>query len=267
MNIFQQFIESLYSPATIAKFRFQKIGKTILYVFVLMLLATIPPAIILGTSISSLYNTAEEHFTETFPDFAIQNGVLSSDAEEPIIIEEDGEVIVFDSTGEMKPSDLAEYDSAIALFEREATVIADGAARSVTYQELDINFTKDEVTGLLSSLGGILPLIIGIIMLVMYIFTTGMKFIGIFTLSLIALFIKRKTADQLNYRHCWILSAYTVTLPTMLFVVLDSLPIFIPFSFTIYWVIAISMLYFVFREIPRPRVSSEIPHESKLDQP
>lgn len=115
MNIFQQFIKSLYSPETIAKFRFQKIGKTILYIFFFMLISTIPPSTMLGLSINNFFNQTEKHLNETFPDFSIENGMLHSDLEEPLIIEEDGEYIIFDSTGELTPNHVVDYESAFAL--------------------------------------------------------------------------------------------------------------------------------------------------------
>ncbi|MBU9712111.1 DUF1189 domain-containing protein [Evansella tamaricis] len=254
MNIIQQFFKSIYSPETIAKFRMQKIGKTILYVFFLMLLVTIPPAVILGSSISSFYNKTEHHMVNTFPDFSIENGVLYSDETEPIIVEEDGEVIIFDSTGELTPSDLEGYETAFALLENDIVVITDGFHQTIWYQEVGINMTKGEAMELIESFGSVLPLIIGLIIFLTYIFTTGMKFFGIFTLSLIGLLLKRKNAANLSYKSVWVLSAYTVTLPTVLFAILDALRIQIPFfSFTLYWVIAIVMLYLVFTNIPQPR--------------
>ncbi|WP_174881655.1 DUF1189 family protein, partial [Metabacillus niabensis] len=40
MNIFKQLFTSIYSPRTISTFRFQGIGKTILFVFILTLVST-----------------------------------------------------------------------------------------------------------------------------------------------------------------------------------------------------------------------------------
>jgi phosphatidylserine synthase len=42
MNFFKQFGYSIYAPNKIARFRFQKIGKTIFYLFILALLFSIP---------------------------------------------------------------------------------------------------------------------------------------------------------------------------------------------------------------------------------
>ncbi|WP_096188405.1 DUF1189 domain-containing protein [Evansella halocellulosilytica] len=258
MNIFQQFVKSLYSPETIAKFRFQKIGKTILYVFFLMFITSIPAAYYLGSGINTMFNHVESHLDETIPDFSIQNGTLESEVNDPLIIEETDGVIIFDPTGEYTESDVAEHGDAFAMLEREALFVTNGVVETFNYQQLGLNVSKDQAMDFADSLGGILPIIIGLIVVIMYIFTTAMKFIGIFTLSLISLFMKRNTASQLRYRHCWILSAYAVTMPTILFALLEGLGIFIPFSFTVYWVIAIVMMYFVLREIPQPKQNTGV---------
>ncbi|UCZ54539.1 DUF1189 domain-containing protein [Bacillus shivajii] len=253
MNIIQQFIKSLYSPETIAKFRFQKIGKAILYVFFLMLITSIPAGIMLGSGFNSLYNQVDTHLNDSVPDFTIQNGVLDADVEEPVVIDEEDGVIIFDPTGEYSLTDVSTYGDGFAMLEREAVFITGGITESFNYQQLGLNVSRDQVLEFSENVGGLLPLIIGLILVFMYIFTTGLKFIGIFTLSLITLFMKRNTASQLRYRHCWVLSVYAVTLPTTLFAVIEALGIFIPFSFTIYWVIAIIMMYFVLREVPQPK--------------
>lgn len=254
MNIIQQFIKSLYSPQTIAKFRFQKIGKTILYIFFFMLIATIPPSTMLGLSINQFFNQTEKHLTETFPDFTIENGVLHSDLGEPLVIEEDGEYIIFDSTGELTPIQVAEYDSAFALLQREAFFVADGVTQSISYQDIGISITRSETIDLVDSVGGILPLLVGLFVIFMYIFATGTKIIGIFALSLIALIMKNSRGLKLTYTHCWILAAYTATLPTMVLAMFDTLQLQVPYTFAIYWTIAFVMLYFVFNNIPKPRV-------------
>ncbi|MDQ0254399.1 hypothetical protein J2S74_001774 [Evansella vedderi] len=257
MNIFQQFYKSLYSPETIAKFRFQKIGKTILYIFFFMLIATIPPSWLFGSSIQSFFTQTETHLQETFPDFSIENGVLLSDLEEPLILEENGEFIIFDSTGELTPSDVADYDPAFALLEREALIVADGVYQSFNYQDIALNITRDSAIDLVESVGGILPLLIGLLIVFMYLFATGMKFIGIFTLSFVALLMRRRRGVKVTYAQCWTLAAYTATLPTILLALFDTLALNVPYSFTIYWIIAFIMLYLVFNKIPQPKMREE----------
>ncbi|WP_280768458.1 DUF1189 domain-containing protein [Salipaludibacillus daqingensis] len=260
MNIIQQFIKSLHSPETIAKFRFQKIGRTILYVFFLMLIVSIPMAVILGSNINNLFKDVESHMIESFPDFTIENGVLQSDVDEPMVFEDGDTTVIFDPTGEFRLEDAEQYDTAFALLEREAAIITDGFPQTFGYQEFGINISKDQLTDFVQSIGDLLPLLISIIILLMYLFTTAMKFLGIFMLSVITLLLKRNAVDHLSYRQGWVLSAYTVTLPTVLFAVIDMFRIDIPFSLAIYWVIAIVMMNLVLRNIPRPK--NETPSET-----
>lgn len=265
MNIFKQFIKSLHSPETIAKFRFQKIGKSILYVFFLMFLTSIPFFIMLGSSVNSLYNYVSTSVEESIPDFAIENGILRSDVDEPTITEDGNTVVILDPTGELTPLDLSEYSTAFALLDREAVLVLDGSPQTISYQELGTDITKSELTDLIDSVGGLLPLFIGLIIVIMYLFTTAMKFIGIFTLSVITLLLKKRTANHISYKQGWVLSAYAVTLPTVLFALIDAIGINIPFSFAIYWVIAIVMMNLVLQNIPAPKQKQSNPPEESIN--
>ncbi len=263
MNIFKQFIASLYSPKMIAAFRHQKIGRGIGYVFLLMFITLIPIAIALGTTIHSFVTQLEKQLEENVPDFAIENGVLSStEVDEPVINEEDGQTIVFDPTGSLTENDLrGEYTDAIALLEREAILITNGVAQeSIGYQDFGLDLTKQEAVDLISSISGLLPLIIGIIVALLYLFFTAGKFIGVTVLALLGLMFRKSAGvPNLTFKHCWVIAAFTVTMPTVLFSIIDALHIPVPFQFGIYWVIAIVMLFQVFRNIPRP--STEEPKE------
>ncbi|OIJ22168.1 hypothetical protein BKP45_05700 [Anaerobacillus alkalidiazotrophicus] len=251
MNIFQQFFKSIYSPQTVAKFRNQGIGKTILYVFVLMLISVSVSAIQLGTGISNTVNNFQVALKTDIPDFELKNSVLTSELEEPLFITIDGEQFIFDTTGSLTIRDIEQnYTHVLALLETEAVFITEGITESFRYREFgNLNFTKEQVEEITSSVINLLPLIIAVVVLILYFFLTAMKFIGVFFLSFIALLIRKKLDLILPYKKVWILSAYAVTLPTIFFAITDALYIFIPFSFTLYWVVAIIMIYLIFKEI------------------
>ncbi|WP_026689247.1 DUF1189 domain-containing protein [Alteribacter aurantiacus] len=258
MNIFKQFAASLYSPSTVATFRQNKIGRAIGYVFLLMFITLLPLAISLGTTIYSFVNQLESQLEESVPDFHIQNGVLTSnETNEPVINEEDGQTIIFDPTGEITPDDVSgNYNEAIALLEREAILITNGVTQQpVSYQDLDLNLTKSQTVEMVETFSGMLPLIIGLIIVLMYIFYTASKFIGVTFLALIGyLFRKTVGLPNMQYKHSWVLSAFAVTLPTTLFALLNFVGLNIPFQFALYWTIAIVFLFQVLRYIPKPRV-------------
>ncbi|MCT8139717.1 DUF1189 family protein [Anaerobacillus sp. CMMVII] len=142
--------------------------------------------------------------------------------------------------------------------ETEAVFISDGVAESFRYRDLgNINMTKQEIEEFTDTIIELLPLIIAIIVFLLFIVLTTLKYIGIFVLTLFGLIIKRNTGITLSYKQVWVLSAYAVTLPTVFFAIIDGLNITIPFAFTLYWVVAVIMLYLIFKEIPQSQVKKE----------
>ncbi|SDY53605.1 Protein of unknown function [Evansella caseinilytica] len=252
MNIFKQFVKSLYSPETIAKFRHQKIGKTIFYVFFFMLIASIPISIQLGSSVISFFQQAEKHLAEDLPDFTVDNGILHSEAAEPIHLTSQDYLLIFDASGELTPDEIDDQGTVIALLEREVLIQKDSVRRSFGYQEFNFDLSSAAAGEFLQTISGSLPLIIGILIVFLYLFLTGAKFVGIFALSLIGLIMNKNKA--LRYRHSWTLAAYSATLPTILLTLFDALRITVPFTFSIYWIIAIVILHLAFREIPNRNV-------------
>ncbi|MFB5662064.1 DUF1189 family protein [Alteribacillus sp. HJP-4] len=183
MNIFKKFFKSLYSFRTIGSFRFQGIGKTILYVFFLMFIASIPSSII---------------FTSTFLD-------------------------------------------------------PDSRQQFINMQLENVNLPESDASSIMETIEGMLPILIPVGVIGLYLISVALKFIGIFFLSLFGLMIRKTAPQLLSYRQIWMISAYTVTLPTIIIALIDLLPFVIPLSFTIYWIIAFFMLYQVFKHLPKPK--------------
>src|SRR3954451_14039108 len=86
MNIFKQFYKSIYSPRDIALFRFQGIGKTILFVFFLTFISVLPSIIYLSTALSTGIDAARSFIKDEAPDFSIKNGQLSAKTDVPVTI-------------------------------------------------------------------------------------------------------------------------------------------------------------------------------------
>lgn len=258
MNIFKQFIASFYSPKTMATFRFQKIGKTIGYVFIMMLIAFIFIGTNIGLTISGMVNDFESVLDEDLPAFEFNNGTLTSDIQEPIVRDENGQTFIFDTTDSMTRDDLDQYDNVIALFSNKAYMISDGTEESLDYAMIkELNFTKSDLTNFIESSKNLLPLIISVIIIASYIFMTALKFIGITVLALIGLIIKNIMKRKLKYGQLWIVSAYAVTLPTIFFAIMESLNILIPGQFFIYWVAAIIILSQIVKNVPLPKTTEE----------
>ncbi|WP_070120660.1 DUF1189 domain-containing protein [Bacillus marinisedimentorum] len=254
MNVFKQFYMSFASPKTMASFRFQGIGKTILYVFVMMLISMIPAFISMSVSINAWLDETTALLSEEVPAFKIENGELTSEADKPIIRKEQDFTFVFDSTGELSSADLNEYENALALLKNQAVYKMGADIQTLPYEGLSgMEMSKERLLTFLQDSDDLLYILLPILFLIMYIFQTGFKFIGITVLAFIGMMAAKSLARKLTFKHIWVMSAYAVTIPTIFFALVNALGIFIPFSFLLYWATAIVILYLVIKEVPLPK--------------
>ncbi len=254
MNVFKQFYMSFASPKTMAAFRFQGIGKTILYVFVMMLISMIPAFISISISINAWLDETTVLMSEELPPFEIVNGELTSQADKPIIREEQDFTFVFDSTGKLRSNDINQYDNALALLKHQAVYKMGTETQSLPYEGLSgMEMSKERLLSFLQESDDLLYILLPILFVIMYIFQTGFKFIGITVLALIGIMIAKSLARKLTFKHLWVMSAYAVTIPTIFFALVNAIGIMIPFSFLLYWFTAIIILYLIVKEVPLPK--------------
>ncbi|MCA0992941.1 DUF1189 domain-containing protein [Pseudalkalibacillus hwajinpoensis] len=262
MNVFKQLYYSLFSPKMMARFRFQKLGKPILYVFLLMLLSSVPIGIMTAVSFTNAYEDLKTHMGD-LPEFTLEDGILKSDQSEPLIKKEDGNTFIFDATDKMKPDDVDSYESAIAFLKDRIIVMDSGTRQEFNYSNFSsMTFTKQDVSELTKNLDNLLPIFIPLLIFVVYLFQTGLKFIGITVLATIGLLLKSLAGRKVSYKQLWVLSVYSVTIPTLFFTIMALVRTTVPFGFLLYWFVAIMLLYLTIKEIPLPkkRVTNERPN-------
>lgn len=254
MNIFQQFLKSIYSPKDVALFRFQGIGKSIGYVFLLMLISTVITGISIGNDMLKWVSLTHEKIINELPDFELKNGKLSSNLDSPIIEESDGFTFIFDPTGKVTLDDVTTHRNAIGLLQKEAVIVNESEKQQLPYSTFgDITLNKNKIVSFTKQLNSIIYVILPFLFLFIYLFQTSFKFIGISVLAAIGLFLAKQFNRKLRYNSLWILSAYAVTIPTLFFAITDALKIFIPFAFLLYWVTATIVLYLIIVEIPKAK--------------
>lgn len=256
MNIFKQLIVSLYSPKDISTFRQQGIGKTILYVFFLSLLSVLPSFYHFGTSITTGFQILEETVQNDLPPFTIENGELMADEQAPITINKNDFTIIFDSTGTIDQKDVSQSNNTIFFLKSEAIYSAAGQAQSMPYSTLgDVTITKEDLLSFITSMDSILPIMITVIDIVIYLFSASTKFIEISILALFGLALKNLLGKNIHYRHLWRIAAYSVTLPTIFFMIMEGLKTIVPNSFFIHWFVSIMILMLTIKEIPSEKNS------------
>ncbi|HZG69953.1 MAG TPA: DUF1189 domain-containing protein [Chondromyces sp.] len=251
MNIFVQFIKSIYSPRHIAAFRFQGIGKTILYVFFLMLISSLPFVVHTSQLAAKGSDLLESSVINDFPDFLIKNGVLSSPHHMTETYQWNGTKIIFDPSGSIEIADLSKESYTIGILKNEIVIASNGEIQTIPYSMFDgVEITKDSAQQFLTSFQSSMVIILLLLFLFYYVFIAGMGFIKISIFAGIALLFRG--TRQPPYRQTWRMSAYALTPSIVLFSLLSLLGIVIPFSLFIDWGIILAFLYIAIQSIPLP---------------
>lgn len=257
MNIFKQLIVSLYSPKDIATFRQQGIGKTILYVFLLTLLSVLPSFYYFNTSITTGFQALEDTVQNELPPFTIKNGELISDEQTPVTVNKNNLTIIFDSTGTLDQTDVSRSDNTISFLKNEVIYSVSGQSQSMPYSTLDdITITQEDLLSVITSIDSMLPVMIPLTDTIIYLFSASMKFIEVSVLALFGLALKNMMGKTISYRYLWRVAAYSLTLPTVFFTIMESLKSIVPSGFFIHWFVAIIMLMLALKEIPSKKITS-----------
>ncbi|WP_257535498.1 DUF1189 domain-containing protein [Mesobacillus foraminis] len=251
MNIFKQLYRSLFSPKDIASFRFQGIGKTILYVFILTLLSILPAVYYSATAMMSAVEATKQTINEDFPSFTIENGQLQSDATQEKVIDKGSITIVFDSTGKLDAQKISNSDDTLAILRDEIVLSAAGETNSIPYTMFaQETITKDDISTLLNHSDRALAFILPLLFLIIFVFTSALAFIEISILAWIGLLLKNAAGKKLAYRHLWRMTAYSITLPTIFFMIMSILQTNVPMGFLINWFISLTILLLAIKEVP-----------------
>lgn len=257
MNIFKQFYKSIYSPRDIALFRFQGIGKTILFVFFLTLISILPTIFYLITAISTGVETARSVIEKELPAFSIEDGILTAETDVPVTIEKNNFSIILDPTGTLSAEDVADEVNAFALLKDEFVMAAGGTTDAYPYSMMEgFHITEKDLLDFIEMIDGVKGIMIPIISLIIFLFSSAINFIEVSVLALFGSALKNLTERKLNYGHIWRMSAYSETLPTVFFTIMAAIKTPVPYSFMINWFVAIIVLYLAIREVPKPKTNS-----------
>jgi hypothetical protein len=259
LNIFKQLIVSLYSPKDISSFIKQGMGKTILYVLLLTLISLLPTFYLFNNAIINELEDLQETVKNDLPSFVIENGELISDETTPLTINKNDLTVIFDSTGTITSDDAKSSSNSIHLLKNEVVYTMAGQSQTIPYSLItDTTLTKEDLIELAVSMESLLPIVLPLTSVVIYLFSSISKCIGVSFLALFGLALKNIFRTELTYGQLWRLSAYSVTLPTIFFMIMEALKTYVPGGFLIYWLVATIMLILVIKEIPSSQQKNSI---------
>ncbi len=252
MNIFRQLWTSLYSPKEISKVRFQGIGKTITYVFLLVLLSTLPTLIYSSISYKDGVRTFIDAVENELPPFEINDGRLHSETEEPVIFNGEDFDVYLDAGGLMTPEDVElASDNAIALLSEEFVIVGNGSMQAQDYDLMSgFSITDQDILSFSDKMNDLLIVVIILLGILSFVFTAALKFIELLFMALIAKLLAGTFYPKLQYRHFFRLTAYSMTLPTIFFMIMSFLQTAVVGGTLVNWAVTFIMLFLALKEIP-----------------
>lgn len=250
MNVFKQLYTSIYSPKIISTFRFQGIGKTILFVFILSLISTIPTAFHFTSGLTEGLKGFDQTLRDDLPSFTIEDGQLSADTDKALEIRKDNFIIILDDTGAFGVDEIENKQNAIGILQDRFVFAANGQAQSYEYSLLNMSISKQDLIDISKQFNQLLPIFISILVVIVYLFSSFVKFIEVTVLAVFGLAFKNSLQRRLNFKQIWVISAYSTTLATIFFVIMDSLQVTVPNGFLLNWFVHLIVLYLVIKEVP-----------------
>ncbi|WP_462412234.1 DUF1189 domain-containing protein [Neobacillus sp. Marseille-QA0830] len=256
MNLFKQLFRSIYSPKDIASFRSQGIGKTIGYVFLLTFISVLPSIIYLSTTLTEGMDKAESLLQKEAPDFMIEDGQLTADTEVPVILNKNHITFIIDPTGAVSEDDVSDETNAFALLKDQFVIASGGQTESSPYSMMPgLTLSKEDLLSFVEYISGLKGVIITILIVLAFLFSSVMSFIEISIAALFGLLIKNLAGRELNYGQLWRMAAYSETLPTLFFTIMAALKTTVPNSFGINWLVVLLVLFLAINEVPKAEKS------------
>lgn len=250
MNVFKQLYASIYSPKLISTFRFQGIGKTILYVFILSLLSTIPTAYHFTSGLIEGLKGFDETLQKDLPTFSIEDGQLTAETDRPVEIRKASFIVILDDTGTYGVEEIEAKQNAIGILQDRFVFAANGQAQSYEYNLMNFSLSKQDLIEVSKQFNQLLPIVISILIFVMYVFGSFVKFIEVTILALFGLAFKNSLQRRLNFKQVFVIAAYATTVATIFFFIMDSLQVAVPSAFLLNWFVHLIVLYLALKEVP-----------------
>ena len=214
-------------------------GKAISYLLIICLilgsLSLIQPLV----ALIGFIDDVNISFNNDIPEFTYNNGVLSIDGEQPIVLD-DKNLLYIDTTIDDYDSVLSKYDKGSFIFKDKLIEKTSSGITTTDMKEIiPYSFTKSDVMKFVPYLK-ILSILFAIFFLAWY---TAGKFISALIVAALASLIFKKELLQYNFGQIYTISIYCLTTPILVKLVINTFTITIPFFFIIYYGIALLYLY------------------------
>jgi maltodextrin utilization protein YvdJ len=251
LPFFQKFKYAIIKPSAYPEMVQEGVKRAILYLLLLALTLGVISATYHTVSSAISYNAFISNLEKDIPDFALENGELTVEGDEPIIYEENtvGETFIIDDTGTYTRENidilLAEYTTVVLITDKYILTVDGAETTEYRFSEFgDFYVDKDMLLTFLPYLTWLLVLVgIGI---VFWFFVS--KLIMGFLYALFGMIVASILKKKYSYGKLYSLGLYAITVPTIVAIIISMI------GFSLPWVLylAIVIVYYVLalRSVP-----------------
>jgi len=232
---------------SVTSFRFykeiasQKVSKSIGYFIFFILLITLLLSMKLSTVLIQGVGAMIEEFGDRLPEIRIENGVVSTDAQEPFTIEEKDFIFIIDTTGKKTTIDPS-YKQGI-LLTKNKLIHKQSEIETRAYDLSKIKSFTVNKAAMERWRKTFSRFAFPLLLVCLFLYFVVVKLIQILFFSLIALIANTVTKANLKYENLFNISLFALTPPVLLATIFNLAGLRIPFFLSLF---LYTVIYIVF---------------------
>lgn len=246
-NFFVRIIKSITDIDSYSYFRKEKLSKSFGYLLLLSLLLGIIYSSIVTVKVNkSIEDTTNFFQSEEFPEISISNGVLKVDLEEPLVIEQNNDLIfIVDMTNTYTLNDLAGYSIGY-LISPERVIINQAGSPPLPFEFKNLQDFNINQTTAIDFLNKTKNVFIGFIIFSIIVGIILLKLLESLFVSIISLIVNSALNKNISYNDLYKISIYAITLPSIIIIIINSIPLGLSFGLRLLIFYSIATAYVVF---------------------
>lgn len=239
-HFFNKIILSISSKDFYKVILHEHLMKSFLFLVLFSLLVSMP------YSIYSSINTIDKivSITEDFPEFTLEDGVLTVPSNQPYIYEDKSKEIkiIMDTTGAYGLNDLAGFSSGYLLTSKSVIISQAGLEpQTIKYSDIYFSINKNDINTVNSFKTFIIVMAIAVSLFLTVLINL---FKSLFTVSIV-FFMKNIFLLPLNFSKSYKIAIYTMSAPILLVEIVKFIPIHDLSNYTFFVYLFINMIYIV----------------------
>ena len=219
---------------------FQRISKSIGYFFLFIFLITLVLSMKFSTVLIQGMGEVSKELGDRLPEIRIENGVVSTDVQEPFVIEEKDFIFIIDTTGKKTTIDPS-YKQGMLLTKNKLI----HKQSEIETREYDLSKIKSFTVNKEATerwRKALSRFAFPILLISLFPYFVGVKLIQILLFSLIALIVNTATKASLKYENLFNISLFALTPPVLLATIFNLAGLKVPLFGLLYVAIYIVFL-------------------------